>query len=91
MSDLFLCGMKVFAYPNPATDVLTAGISNNNYQNVSFMITDISGRSLAQYVNPTISGSDVQQIVDVSAYAEGLYIVTIIADNQNYSFKFAKK
>jgi hypothetical protein len=71
--------------------MLTAGISNNNYQNVSFVITDMSGRSLSQYNNPTISAGDVRQIINVSVYAQGLYIVTVIADNQKYSFKFAKK
>jgi hypothetical protein len=67
------------------------GISNNNYQNVSFMITDMSGRSIGQYNNPIISGNEIQQTIDISAYTEGMYIVTVVADKQKYSFKIAKE
>ena len=84
-------GMKVYAYPNPTNDLITVGASNNNYQNVSFIITDMSGRSIAQYNNPIISNSNVSQIIDASAYSAGLYIVTMTADNEKYSFKFAKE
>jgi hypothetical protein len=86
-----LDGINVYAYPNPTPDLITVGASNNNYQNVSFTITDMSGRVMAQYNNPDLSNSDIRQIIDASAYASGLYIVTMIVDNQKYSFKFAKE
>ena len=84
-------GIKVYAYPNPTTDQITVGVTNNNYQTISFIVTDMSGRSIAQYNSPTISSSNVSQVIDVSAYAAGLYIVTMTTDKQKYSFKFAKE
>ena len=84
-------GIKVYAYPNPTTDLITVGASNNNYQNVFFTVTDISGRVMAQYNSPTLSGTDIRQIIDASTYAPGLYIVTMTADSQKYSFKFSKE
>ena len=51
----------------------------------------MSGRFIAQYNNPTVSGSNVSQVIDASTYAEGLYIVTMITDNEKHSFKFAKE
>jgi hypothetical protein len=92
MGGLFftLDGMKVYAYPNPTADLITIGAVNNNYQNVSFTITDMSGRVMGQYNNPDLSGGDIKQVIDAGSYAAGLYIVTMTADNQKYSFKFAK-
>ena len=83
--------MKIYGYPNPTTDFITVGASNNNYKDVSFVITDLSGRLIPQYGNPTISGSNVTQTIDISSFAEGIYLVTMIADNQKYSFKIAKE
>ncbi len=84
-------GIKVYANPNPTSDLVTVGASSNNFQNVSLTVTDLSGRQIAQYDNPAPSGSDIRQVIDASAYAPGLYIVTMTADSQKYSFKFAKE
>jgi hypothetical protein len=56
-------GVNVFAYPNPTTDLITVGISNNNYNNVSFTVTDMSGRLISQYNNATISGNNVTETI----------------------------
>jgi hypothetical protein len=84
-------GLKLSAYPNPTSDFINVCIMNNNYQNVSFTITDISGRFMGQFNNPTLTSNSINQIIDVSIYASGLYIVTMAADNQRYSIKFIKE
>jgi hypothetical protein len=52
---------------------------------------DISGRYMGRYTNGFISGNDIREIIDVNSYAEGMYIMTIQADNQKYSIKFVKE
>jgi hypothetical protein len=84
-------GMQIFAYPNPTRDYITVGALNNNYQNVSFTVTDVSGRSLAKYNNPDLSSGNVRQIMDVGSYTSGIYIVTMEANYQKYPFKFVKE
>jgi hypothetical protein len=83
--------MTITAYPNPTTDLITVSALNNNYQSVSFAITDISGRVLGQYDNPSISASNISQIIDASSYAQGIYLITMIADSRKYSIKFVKE
>ncbi len=83
--------MQIFAYPNPTRDYITVGALNNNYQNVSFTVTDVSGRSLAKYNNPDLSSGNVRQIMDVGSYTSGIYIVTMEANYQKYPFKFVKE
>jgi hypothetical protein len=89
ISDSINFGMKL--YPNPTSGQVTVVAANNNYQNVSFTVTDIAGRSIGQYVNTSLSGNSISQTIDASTYASGLYIVTMIADNQKSSVKFVKE
>jgi hypothetical protein len=84
-------GMQLFAYPNPTTDLITVGALNNNYQNVTFAVTDLAGSLMAEYLTPTISNTEIRQVINADSYAPGLYIITMIADKQRYALKFAKK
>ena len=84
-------GMKMFAYPNPTSDLITVGALNDKYKTISFTVTDISGRLIAKYDNVSRTIGNVRQTIDISAYADGIYIVTMNADNEKYSLKFAKE
>jgi hypothetical protein len=84
-------GVNIFAYPNPTNDLITVGISNNNYQNVSFLVSDMSGRMIAQYNSPVISDTNVLQKIDLHSYSDGLYLITIVADKQKFQIKFVKE
>jgi hypothetical protein len=86
-----VAGMKIFAYPNPTTDYITIGALNNDYNNVSVSVTDIEGRSVAQYNSPYITSEQVRQVIDAASYAPGIYIATINADKRKYSIKFTKE
>lgn len=86
-----ITGMNVYAYPNPATNFLTVGTDNNEFHKVSFSVTDISGRIMAQYSNPSFSALGISQVINIDSYAPGLYLVTMVADNQKYSTKFVKE
>jgi OmpA-OmpF porin, OOP family len=62
-------------FPNPAKNTLT--ISTGNIQNAQVELFDISGRKLFQQ-NLTAS----QQSIDVSGYANGIYIFAVTANGK---------
>jgi hypothetical protein len=57
---------------------------------VWFAINDIKGRLIATYNNPDISNEEIRQVVDVSTYATGLYIITMNIGEQSFCNKFVK-
>lgn len=66
---------QISLFPNPAANTLT--ISTGNLQNAQVELFDISGRKLFQQ-NLTAS----QQSVDVSGYANGIYICVVTANGK---------
>lgn len=82
---------NIKAYPNPTTDGINIDFTNDSYKNVSFTLTNISGRLIRYYKQPQTSSDLISQYIDVSSFAAGLYIVTVDRDGIKYSFKFAKQ
>jgi hypothetical protein len=72
-------------YPNPSTDGNVNIKFNNTSSSILTTITDLSGKQVfsQQYNN---QGEQIQQI-DVSAFAKGLYIISI----ENETSKLSKK
>jgi hypothetical protein len=69
---------EIKVYPNPATDYLNIKIGSGRVGTAYVVtITDLSGRTI---VAQTISKRN--NIVDVEALMNGVYIITVIADNQ---------
>ena len=66
---------QIKIFPNPANDVLT--LNTGNLKNIQLELFDISGRKLFQQ---KVSYS--QENVDVSSFANGVYICTITSNNQ---------
>lgn len=65
--------------PNPAADKTTI-IFNGNYSNIDIKILDAGGRPV--YKNKIASVNAHQPLdIDVSNFAKGIYIVTIISDS----------
>ncbi|MEO6833561.1 MAG: 3-coathanger stack domain-containing protein [Chitinophagaceae bacterium] len=84
-------GVKLFAYPNPATDFITIGTINKGYKSVSFFIADISGATISTFNSPNTSEEQIRQIVDISKYIDGTYFATLVIDEKRYSIKFTKR
>ena len=89
-------------YVNTSTTQINAaleieGIPMSSTTHVTVVLTSVISDmgpnfTLGGATNMTdISGTDIRQVVDASNYAQGLYIVTMTANNQKYSFKFAKE
>ena len=75
---------QLWLYPNPASDKLTVAFSDARVP-TTVRITDISGRESGR----VLVGQAGQ--VDVSALANGIYIVTASDGTQTYHCKFSKE
>ncbi len=69
-------------YPNPAKDQLTISIDLDILDNMSYNLTDISGRQVAQ----NTIGSKINTI-DLSGMAKGTYILNILYGNEVHTEK----
>lgn len=71
-------------FPNPGTDVIY--IRTNDYELKKVNITDLSGKIISEniYVENTIP-------IDISALANGIYLINIQSKNQNITNKFVKQ
>jgi len=77
---------KVIIYPNPASSILSIDVSG--FGDGKFYIIY---NELGQQVETGKMNSSNISTIDVSAYASGIYFVTISDDNTRYSTKFIKK
>lgn len=76
----------VSLYPNPVADVLSIGFENAA-PNAAVKIVNLTGEIVAQQkLNNSLNNT-----VDVSRLATGMYLATITSDNGSYTTKFIKK
>jgi hypothetical protein len=71
-------------YPNPTTNLLT--IKTNAVGKAEYFIYDINGRKLSQS-----SILNNQSVIDVSNFAEGLYLLQVQTDKGSINHKFIKR
>ena len=75
-------------YPNPVKDELNIKVENASEENVSLNIYRIDGRLLKSYFQP-IEGNTIT-IKNLRSLSSGMYVVTYVLNNMNYSLKFVK-
>ena len=74
--------LEIIVYPNPVADVLNVRVGNG-YENVSFELVDLNGRTL-------FSGST--ESINMASYNAGVYILNVLQDGaQVGSQKIIKK
>jgi len=75
---------KTFSsYPNPATDILFLDIFQSINSSFSYSIINSSGVRVKQSTS-----NSVDEIIDISAFASGIYIFEIQFDNYRYTESF---
>lgn len=79
-----LSTIKVF--PNPASHELTL-IGLNIEKTTNFTITDITGKVVLTPINQ----ASIQQKIDISSLANGIYFLKINSDNAEKTIKFVKQ
>ena len=67
-------------YPNPATDFVSISYTTNGNENVSYRMTDLSGKSVIVRNLGVRNGVQIENI-DLSNLASGMYILEIAAGN----------
>lgn len=72
-------GLQIKLFPNPANQFINISFSNIDYQSVNVIIRDINARVMGSY---KISDIIQENIIDVSAYPEGIYIVEVKSKSQ---------
>jgi hypothetical protein len=81
---------SVAVYPNPvsASSVLQVGLDNSS--NVSFEITDISGRVVMQENAGMLSAGLHSFNLNMEAFEKGLYLINVHNETSTYTLKIVK-
>ncbi len=77
--------VQLSLYPNPATGYLIVSAPGNQSSGV-LSITDMQGRVL--YTQHLLAGAVVKQQIDVSPYAAGVYVLSMITADTKMSRQF---
>lgn len=78
IEDMVLAG-ALKLYPSPASNVINIAINNNSFQNVTVEFYNMRGERVLNPITMNLSNSS-STAVDVSALAEGNYIVRVTSD-----------
>lgn len=80
-------GSELFIYPNPANNIIYIE-QKNNTKAIYYSLTDITGKELIGKRQI----SSIKEIVDISEYAKGIYLLQIsIRDGQSVTKKIVKE
>ncbi|MEY8849910.1 T9SS type A sorting domain-containing protein [Psychroserpens sp. XS_ASV72] len=74
-------------FPNPSKGLFTLKTKKDNLERKISLISLVDGRPLK---NAVIQKSDKGYVIDLSAYPDGMYLVTYEEDNQKFSQKIIK-
>jgi len=77
-------------YPNPAGGLLNISMAQAPVGNYSFMVSDLTGKRLVTESH-TITGSNMQQVMDINNLPGGAYLLSISNGKQVRILKFIKK
>ena len=80
ISELKNSGFSV--YPNPSSKVIT--ISSTEKNNYTYILTDLKGKVISSEI---INQSKINNLIDVSAIANGIYTLTILEGENVYREK----
>ena len=71
--------VEVKVYPNPVLDYLTIELNQALTEDVDIRVMDLTGRLLGV---STVAASETSQVVNVSDYANGLYLISMIRNGK---------
>jgi hypothetical protein len=64
-------------FPNPTNGSFTMNIFIANHQQVEIFVTDLTGKKILTQQKELVSGTNEQLEIDVSAFNQGIYFVTV--------------
>ncbi len=80
----------LLVFPNPSNGVFRIHLQGVKYQDCSISIRNLQGKELFKQAIKT-NGSDHDEMIDLSAYANGIYFLLIENDQFTISRKLLKK
>jgi hypothetical protein len=91
-ADALIEGLKVMAYPNPFSSLLTIEITAEEAEYVTFEVYDIRGSLVKRLFSGTTEAGRVQRLeLDGTQLAEGLYVGKLITKGQVQTLKLVLK
>ena len=81
---------SIRATPNPFNNSLKVTITSAVKENVTLVLTDLSGRQLHRQVVSVQAGVNFAAIDEASKFSAGSYLLTIISTQQNSTIKILK-
>jgi hypothetical protein len=86
--DFAAINLVISAYPNPTIDLLHLVISDNKWNNLSYQLFDMNGRTLTNLKKITASETHVS----MQELQQGIYFLTVNSNNKTTkTFKIIKK
>ncbi|MDI1356533.1 MAG: T9SS type A sorting domain-containing protein [bacterium] len=77
VKELTMANAKLLVYPNPARDNITIQCDLHTSEDVSILLSDISGRTVKTLLPPSQQQGEVTVIANISDVIPGIYFVTI--------------
>jgi len=87
----FFQGMQLSLFPNPTSDVLTLSYALRTNTNAQVVIYDMSGRVIYSLDNGFVTSGSYSTTIDISSFAKGQYLCSIISDNGRLTKKLIVK
>jgi len=79
---------KLKIFPNPAKEMLTIELLNENYEHVEFEFIDASGKILKK-VKPNLNNT-IKQNINICDWVNGVYFLRVCIENETVVMSFTK-
>ncbi|WMJ72282.1 T9SS type A sorting domain-containing protein [Cytophagaceae bacterium ABcell3] len=78
--------LEATIYPNPTTDYINLRVEDESFENLSFTLTDVQGKTL---LNDEVT--DKESSIPMANHNSGIYFLRVIRDNEEIKlFKIIK-
>ncbi len=78
-------------FPNPASEKLSVFMNLGEIQNITFTITDVSGKQIMPPINTTLNAGEQEYSFDISKLSKGIYFLTTEYKGVKMVRKFIKE
>ncbi len=84
--DIQLTKPSINVYPNPTNNLINISITGLNPGDITISVIDIMGKEL-QKINSALTSENFSSMLDLSNYADGIYLIQIRSKNSVFSNK----
>jgi len=73
---------NITVYPNPTSDKITIDINNNKAENITISLTNVLGQEV--FVRQQSVAINAKEVIDIAAFAKGVYVLEIQQNEKSY-------